>query len=64
VVTAPHMDGFCQSSENTIREEFVTFDISIELTVNIVNVNRTIDDDILHSIRRAGRSESSHSFQK
>jgi len=56
VVTAPHMDGFCQSSAITIREEFAIFDIEVVLTVNIISGNQTIDDDILHSIRRAGRS--------
>jgi len=61
VVTAPHMDGFCQSSAITIGEEFEKFDISVVLTVNIVNENQTIDDDILHSIRRVGRSTSHNS---
>jgi len=58
VVSAPHVDGFCQSSAVTIGEEFARFGISIVLMVNIVNENQTIDDDILHSIRRVGRSES------
>jgi len=59
VVTAPHVDGFCQLSAATISEEFAIFDISVVLIVNIVNENQTIDDKIMQSIRRAGRSESS-----
>jgi len=57
VVTAPHVDGFCQLSAATISEEFAIFDISVVLVVNIVNENQTIDDRTMQSIRRAGRSE-------
>jgi len=63
IVTAPHVDGFCQLSATTISEEFTTFGISVVLTVNIVNENQTIDDAILRSIRRVGRSESSSLFR-
>jgi len=62
VVSAPHVDGFCQSSAATISEEFARFGVSIVLKINIVNENQTIDDDILQSIRRVGRSESYSSF--
>ena len=57
LVTAPHEDGFCQSSAVTIEQEFARFGVSIVLTVNIINENQTIDDYILDSIRRVGRSE-------
>lgn len=59
IVTAPHVDGFCQSSAPTIGEEFATFGISVVLTINIINENQTIDDSIMNSIRRVGRSELS-----
>jgi len=59
VVTAPHVDGFCQLSAVTISQEFAIFDISVVLTVNIVNENQTIDNSIMQSIRRAGRSQQS-----
>ena len=64
VVSAPHVDGFCQSSAITIGEEFATFGISIVLTVNIVNENQTIDKNILNNIRRVGRSELYSSFEQ